>query len=193
MVPDRFWVLAAVLLSVLCGLELTLARPSSSGSTSPSAAAGDVRLRPLEPGARVPGFVSRSFGDGSEERVAFDGERKSLFFLLGENCDECKTNVPRWNAVARAAEGRALVVGLAIGRFQRIRWMLSEPGAEFPVLRFPSEDVLRAYGAFKFPQTLLVDEDGVVEKVLLGPLDEEQAEGLVEAAVEGALPRASGR
>lgn len=184
MVPDRFWVLAAACLSIPCGLELMYPPSPSSSEIATSSAPAGARLRPLEPGARVTGFVGRSFNDGSEERIEFDGERRSLVFVLGENCIDCRVNVPQWNALRRAAEGRARVFGVAVGSYQKIEMMLSDAGAEFTVLRFPSEDVMRAYGAFAFPQTLLIEADGTVSEVVLGALDEEEVGSLARGAVD---------
>jgi peroxiredoxin len=40
-----------------------------------------------------------------------------------------------------------------------------------PILLNPDQSVSRAYGTFKFPETYLVDREGVVRKKVIGAVD----------------------
>ena len=55
-----------------------------------------------------------------------------------------------------------------------------------PIVLNPDQSVSRAYGTFKFPETYLVDREGVVRKKIIGAADwmSMEAQKVIQAMLE---------
>lgn len=125
-------------------------------------------------GEVAPNFVLQNM-DGEEVELE-DLRGKGVFLnFWGTYCPPCEDEMPHMEKQYekykdRGVEILAVNVGesdLAVERFVN-RYDLT-----FPVLLDENKDVLDHYGIGPLPSTFLIDEDGVVQRVLLGGMTEE--------------------
>jgi cytochrome c biogenesis protein CcmG/thiol:disulfide interchange protein DsbE len=88
-------------------------------------------------------------------------------------CLPCRVEMPLLQRMAeRHREAGLIVVGLSVdrGAEESVRTFLRERGVTYPVAVVGS-DVERAFGGVRgYPTSILVDRDGVVRHVVIGPL-----------------------
>lgn len=133
----------------------------------------------LTPGDEVVAFEATRL-EGGTKRIEYPPEGKKTFlFLLSPSCGACAKTVPKWNRLASELEGRARVLGIVLGRYQSEQERLREKRLAFPVVRFPSREIMNRYKAYKVPQTIVVVPGGKVEENILGELTDQQVDELV--------------
>jgi thiol-disulfide isomerase/thioredoxin len=123
--------------------------------------------------------------DGSTLRLAdLHGSVVALNFWASW-CAPCKTELPRFEAVAQQAARtgeRVAIVGVGIKRDydENARAMAADLGLTFPVGRDTAGDddlhgpIETAYGVSNYPTTVFIRPDGTVAAVHIGELSDEQ-------------------
>ena len=89
-------------------------------------------------------------------------------------CPPCVEELPTLDRLYRAHFGNdleILAVSVDEGGAGAVVPFLQKNRFNLPVLLNPDQSVSRAYGTFKFPETYLVDREGVVRKKIIGAAD----------------------
>jgi peroxiredoxin len=128
----------------------------------------------LKPGERVGAFkVQRS--DGKIEDVTYaDTTKKYMLFVLSTMCPHCHKNLQRWNEFANNnQDNRCRIIGISVNDLERTRSYNDTAGVNFELLTLADTSFARRYKVSAFPETILVDGNGTVEKAWAGELSGE--------------------
>jgi cytochrome c biogenesis protein CcmG/thiol:disulfide interchange protein DsbE len=98
-------------------------------------------------------------------------------------CEPCHEEAPALERLARSLAGRAQVVGVNWDdSSSRARSWIEKYGWTFPNLRDGEGAIGRDYGLRGMPTTFIVDPDGRIAAVLLGPQSESSLREALESA-----------
>jgi peroxiredoxin len=89
-------------------------------------------------------------------------------------CPPCVEEIPTLERLNRTFAGRdfdILAVSVDEGGMNAVASFLQKNRLSLPVLLSPDRSAASLYGTFKFPETYLVDREGIVRKKLLGAVD----------------------
>ena len=138
-------------------LKSRLASAMGTISGSPEAQKGDI----------VPGFDGVSLS-GRPVRVVYDGRSKYVLFIFSVQCDACLAEIPTWNSIARRIKNeKYTVLGMIQGSSS-----VTVPPVDFDLVPIPDMSVQRSYRVVAVPQVLVVSENGKVEWVNYGQLND---------------------
>jgi len=142
------------------------------------AAALAVATRPSLPdpvgrGSRAPEFRLPRLGGAAEVSLAELRGRAVLLNFWATWCKPCEDEMPAMQRLYRqlAGDGFELLAVSVDDDPEDVRAFVERLGLEFPVLLDPDEDVARAYQTFRYPESLLIDGDGVVVERFVGARD----------------------
>lgn len=139
-----------------------------------------LRDEPAEPvarGARAPEFDLPLLGSSKRITLAdIDGQVVLLNFWATW-CKPCEDEMPAMDRLYRALQPEgfemlAVSVDEESGLVERFRERL---GVSFPILFDPAQDVSRRYQTTGFPESLLIDRDGMIVERYIGPRDWDHA------------------
>jgi len=134
-------------------------------------------------GGKGPAIVRE--GDRAPEfrLAALDGRNVSLSSLRGKVvmvhfwatwCPPCVDELPILDRFARARTGsdlEVLAVSVDEGGAAAVGPFLQRNRISLPVLLDPDRAVSTSYGTFKYPETYLVDRQGVIRRKIIGAAD----------------------
>lgn len=89
-------------------------------------------------------------------------------------CPPCVEEMPTLESLARTFADRdfdILAVSVDEGGEVAVAPFMKKNRLSLPVLLNPDHSAATLYGTFKFPETYLVDREGLVVKKLIGPVD----------------------
>lgn len=166
----RWWI------SLTALLTLSAAAPSGtsaaeSGHPAIGAPAADFELKTLE---------------GQSIRLETFRGKPLIINFFASWCDPCREEMPLLNALAsKSSSAGYAVLGVAV---QDSRAALTEFAKEarivFPIALDLNSKVQRAYRLFGPPATFVIDGQGVLRDIILGPMTPERArEALSKAGV----------
>ena len=124
-------------------------------------------------GDRAPGF----------RLTALDGRTVDLSSLRGKVvmvhfwatwCPPCVEEIPTLDRLHRAMLGQdfeILAISVDEGGAQAVGDFLKRNRLTLPVYLNPDRSVAALYGTFKFPETYLLDRDGVIRQKIIGAAD----------------------
>ncbi|MEK6744006.1 MAG: TlpA disulfide reductase family protein [Nitrospirota bacterium] len=131
------------------------------------------RVKIIREGDRAPEFRLLSL-EGKEISLSSYRGKVVMVHFWATWCPPCVEELPTLERLHRAYFGKNLEIlavsvdeggAGAVGQFmQRNKFAL-------PVLLNPDQSVARSYGTLKFPETYLVDREGIVRKKIIGAAD----------------------
>jgi len=129
--------------------------------------------RPVQVGQKAPDFVLEGL---SGDSLSLRGLRGKVVFLhfWATWCPPCLVELPgltRFVETLDKREYRLLAVCVDKENPERIREFLGGWGAEIPVFLDPGGDLARKYGTLRYPETYVLDREGVVCRKVIGPGD----------------------
>jgi peroxiredoxin len=128
---------------------------------------------------------------------ALDGKAISLSSYRGKVvmvhfwatwCPPCIEELPTLERLYRAYFGKdleILAVSVDEGGAGAVEQFMRKNRFALPVLLNPDQSVSRQYGTFKFPETYLVDREGIVRRKIIGAADwtSPEAQKFIQAMV----------
>jgi cytochrome c biogenesis protein CcmG/thiol:disulfide interchange protein DsbE len=147
-----------------------------------AAAVGFVALQKrkgyaLKVGEPAPTFVLPSLEGPPADLAALRG-RVVLVNLWASWCAPCLEEMPSLERLHQKLKGEGLVVlGIsADGEEKAIRDVLAKQPLTFPILRDPDGKTADKYHATGYPETYLVDKQGVLRETFIGPVEWDSAD-----------------
>ena len=126
---------------------------------------------PVIRGSVAPGFELSRVDGGAP--VTLEGLRGKVVLLnfWATWCKPCEEELPAMERLHRelAASGFALLAISVDDSVEPVQAFRKRLGLTFPVLHDVEKDVSETYQAFRFPESLLVDAEGVVVERYIGP------------------------
>ena len=151
------WVLAAVVAAAV-GTALW------TGSSVPD---------PVGRGSSAPAFALRELPGPGELSLASLRGQVVLLNFWATWCEPCEREMPAMQRLHEklGPEGLRLVAVSVDDTSDVIDTFRERFGLSFSILWDPDKRVSDAYQAYKYPETLLIDRDGVVVERYIGPRD----------------------
>jgi len=138
-------------------LRSRLASAVGTISGSPEAQKGDI----------LPGFEGVSLS-GKPARVVYDGRSKYVLFIFSVRCGVCLDEIPGWNSIVRRIKKEKYeVLGMIEGSSS-----VTVPPVDFELVPIPDMSVQRAYRVVAVPLVMVASENGKVEWVHYGALND---------------------
>lgn len=128
---------------------------------------------PVREGDRAPRYSGALLDGGTLALDELRGE-PVLVNLWATWCAPCREETPFLESLHRDWEGAGLrMVGISVDAASAggdVRRFLEEFDVTYPVVHDPGQEVMRRFGAIGLPSTYLIDADGVVRWVRMGPV-----------------------
>ncbi len=125
---------------------------------------------PLGRGARAPDFSLPRLGGGE---VALGGLRGQVVLVnfWATWCKPCEDEMPAMETLYQELRDEGLeLLAVSVDDDPGVVEEFAERlGISFPLLLDPDKEVAQAYQTFRFPETFLVDGEGVVVERYIGP------------------------
>lgn len=127
-------------------------------------------VAPIEPGRMAPGFALPDLSGSTVTLAGLEGQVVLVNFWATW-CKPCEDEMPAMQRLYQALEGEP---------FEMVAISVDEPSADvaafaerlglsFPILLDPGKDSARDYQSYKYPETYLVDSEGVLVARYVGP------------------------
>ena len=137
-----------------------------------------VRCTPKEgkiigDGDRAPGFSLQTLDGKTVSLADFRGKVVMVHFWATW-CPPCVEEMPTLEQLARsirAKDFQILAVSVDEGGAAAVAAFMQKHGLSVPVLLDPTRSIATLYGTFKFPETYVIDRQGVVRDKAIGPRD----------------------
>jgi cytochrome c biogenesis protein CcmG, thiol:disulfide interchange protein DsbE len=144
-------------------------------------------------GAPQAGVVAPDFGyelsDGTAQRLSDARGKTVIVNFWATWCVPCREEMPILQSVATTYSDRVLVLGVnSYDDADAIRAYADELGVTFPLVRDPTGDVGEQYRVQVLPITVIIDPEGVVQRIVRGPVDRRTLEDELTATVSSAQP-----
>jgi uncharacterized membrane protein YphA (DoxX/SURF4 family)/peroxiredoxin len=135
----------------------------------------------LTAAAPVPSFVATNT-EGKREVISYDGQRKTLLFVMKSSCGACKKNLQSWNNLAQSLKrANVRIIGVLLDSVNAAKKYIRENALDFSIVIGPEGDFRSTYKIMLTPLTFLVSK-GRVEAVWKGALNAEQQREILKAA-----------
>jgi cytochrome c biogenesis protein CcmG/thiol:disulfide interchange protein DsbE len=124
-------------------------------------------------GATAPDFELPRLSDGAQVRLADLRGTVVLVNFWATWCKPCEDEMPSMERLYRELHPSGFEM-LAVSVDEEtalVREFAARLGISFPVLLDPSQDVSKRFQTMGFPESLLLDRDGVVVERYVGPRD----------------------
>lgn len=128
-----------------------------------------LTLNNIQPGDRAPHIELRADSGAEVDLRDFRGKYVLLNFWATW-CPPCVQELPSLNELAREFEERGLVVlGVSVDEDREAyENFLERFDVSFPTVRDPERVAANRYGTMKYPESYLIDRDGVVVQKYVG-------------------------
>jgi len=146
------------------------------------------RMKLVREGDSAPEFSLPSLDGRAVSLSSYRGKVVMVHFWATW-CPPCVEEIPTLERLYRASFGKdleILAVSVDEGGAGAVSQFMKKNRFALPVLLNPDQSVARKYGTFKFPETYLVDREGIVRKKIIGAADwmSPVAQELIQAMVD---------
>jgi len=175
----QIWSVILVVLVVVMGVEiLLLVKENQRLRDALTRPRGPFKV--LNPKDKVPSLIGVDL-EGEEFSLQYPSSRKTILFWFSSTCPSCEHNLEFWKEIYRKHESEKLtVLGVTHSGEGKIEEFVQKFQVGFPVLVVSDFSILDQYKVEVIPQTMLIDTDGIVQKVWPGPLSENYKQEIEE-------------
>lgn len=168
---SHIWSIILIVLVIAMGVEiLFLVSENRKLRSALTARRGPFTV--LNPEERVPPLVGIDL-DGQEVKVEFPSSEQTVLFWFSAACPSCEHNVEFWREMYQKRSSPELrFFGITTAGEGKTEELTEKFPFEFPILTVSDYSLLDQYKVEVIPQTMLIDENGLVRKVWPGPLSE---------------------
>lgn len=133
-------------------------------------------IKPLQAGERVDSFRVHTLS-GDENTITYtDSTKKYLFFVLSTDCPHCLNNLKHWKEITSNNDNvNCDIFGISMSNLEKTNKYAAERDVSF-YLATADTTFEGKYKIAGVPSTILINGNGIVEKVWVGVLTSEQKE-----------------
>lgn len=175
----QIWSIILVVLVVVMGVEiLLLVKENQRLRQALTRPRGPFEV--LNPKDKVPSLIGVDL-KGDEFSLQYPSSRSTILFWFSSTCPSCEHNLEFWKEIYQKHKSEKLrVFGVTHSGEEKIEEFVHKFRVEFPVLVVSDFSILDQYKVEVIPQTMLIDGDGIVQKVWPGPLSEDYKKEIEE-------------
>lgn len=132
-----------------------------------------VSVKIIKEGDIAPEFSLPSV-DGSTVRLSDYRGKVVMLHFWATWCPPCVEEIPALDYLYRTLKGKdfdVITVSVDEGGASAVRSFMQKRGLVLPVALDPDRSVAAQYGTFKFPETYVIDREGIVRLKVVGSLD----------------------
>lgn len=128
---------------------------------------------PVARGVEAPGFALPRLTDGTLMALEAARGQVVLVNFWATWCQPCEDEMPAMDRLYRvlAPEGFEMLAVSVDEESQAVLAFRERLGVSFPILLDPRQDVARQYQTTGFPESFLIDRDGMIVERYIGPRD----------------------
>jgi peroxiredoxin len=166
---SHIWSIVLIVLVVAMGIEiLFLVQENRKLRSAMTARRGPFKI--LNPEEKVPPLVGVD-QKGDEVRVEYPSPQQTVLLWFSTGCPSCEHNVEFWKEIYKKHRSpHVRFLGVTTADEEKTEELADRFG--FPVLIVSDYALLDQYKVEVIPQTMLIDQNGVVRKVWPGPLSD---------------------
>ncbi|EIT85794.1 thiol:disulfide interchange protein [Fictibacillus macauensis ZFHKF-1] len=132
----------------------------------------------LEPGNEVPDFALPSLQGKQVKRSSLKGKRVILNFWATW-CPPCQKEMPDMEKMYKKHKASSLeVIGINLRHTEKstenVSRFIGKNNVTFPILLDEEGKVSKQFAAVSLPTSYLIDEEGIIQKKVIGPLSLEE-------------------
>lgn len=131
------------------------------------------RARLAMVGDSAPEFSLPGLNGGQASLSAYKG-RVVMVHFWATWCPPCVEEMPSLERLYKSFPGGAFeILGVNVdeGGPVTVSSFIQRHGVSFPILLDPQRSIPTMYGTFKFPESYIIDREGVVREKIIGPRD----------------------
>jgi peroxiredoxin len=163
---SKLFVRQLFLLMVVCLLFGGCDKAENSQSSQPNAPVGLI-------GKKAPDLILRDLDGQARHLSQYEGQVVILNFWATW-CPPCREEMPSMEALHQKFGEQGLVV-LAVNveenGAEAVAAFLEQYPYTFPIILDPMMEAQQAYGVFRYPESFVIDRNGVIVKKILGARD----------------------
>lgn len=134
---------------------------------------GPVQPTRLHPGSPAPNITLPGL-DG--KTVSLKDYRGKVVFLniWATWCPTCREEIPSMEKLYQAMKGEAfeiLAVSVDTSGAKAVAPFMAARKLSFPALLDPEGRIARPYGVTGVPESFIINKEGIIEKIVIGPID----------------------
>lgn len=135
----------------------------------------------LQPGDHVQSFVAVDL-NGKLTTIDYqDNARKIVLLVFSTECAVCEKNIVFWNDLfAQADSHHYRIMGIAKNDLVELKLFAESMNIKFPVLVSNELSFWWSYKLYRLPQTIVIDEQGVVERIWQDVLSKPEIEKILK-------------
>jgi len=128
---------------------------------------------PVIRGVPAPAFELADLDTGASISLAGLRDRVVLINFWATWCKPCEDEMPAMDRLYRslATEGFELLAVSVDEETELVEIFRQRLGVSFPILMDPTQEISRLYQTTGFPESLLIDGDGMIVERYIGPRD----------------------
>ncbi|MCR8982511.1 thiol-disulfide oxidoreductase ResA [Brevibacillus laterosporus] len=139
----------------------------------------------IKKGDKVPNFSLQSL-DGETMTLADLKGKGVILNFWGSWCEPCRNEMPDLEKAWLANKDQNIViVGVNVGESEvSAEQFVRQVKTTFPILMDKQREVTKVYNIGQMPSTFYIDQDGIVQDIIIGPMNEKR----INAALEKIRP-----
>jgi peroxiredoxin len=168
----QLWSIILIIIVVVMGIEiLLLVQENQKLRRALSHPRGPFKV--LGPGDKVHSLFGINL-DGKEFKVDYPSKERTMLLWFSPTCPSCEENLEFWKEIYRNYRSENLrFIGVTNFGQDKTSEFAKVNQLEFPILIVSNLSLMEQYKVEVIPQTILIDTNGIVQKVWPGPLTDE--------------------
>jgi peroxiredoxin len=167
----QLWSVILIVLVLVMGVEIfLLVQENRELRSALKIPRGPIKI--LNPEEKVPPLVGIDL-KGEEVKVEYPSSKKTVLFWFSATCPSCEHNLEFWKEIyQKHSSAKLRFFGVTNSGEEKTKEFVDKFQLEFSVLIVSDFSLLDQYRVEVIPQTMLIDNNGIVGKVWPGPLSE---------------------
>ena len=135
----------------------------------------------IKKGDKAPNFSLQSLEGETMTLADLKGKGVILNFW-GSWCEPCRNEMPDLEKAWLANKDQNIViVGVTVDESEvPAEQFVRQVNTTFPILMDKQKEVTKAYNIGKMPSTFYIDQDGIVQEIIIGQMDEKRINSALE-------------
>jgi peroxiredoxin len=133
------------------------------------------QVEPLKAGERVGPVRLQLIGGGTTELKYDEPKNKHLLFIFSTTCPHCEKTMPAWDTIAqKTSSNNCSIIGISVDSIRQTTEYVLKKKLAFYVSSVSDSGFIKNYKIPGWPETILVESGGIVQKTWVGELSPEQ-------------------